>query len=156
MGLDISHNTWHGSYGSFMTFREKIAEVSGVPPLRLMEGFYEPLESAIRTGGGPATLWHGPMHEFFSSAIKHIDAQLPIKWESLKENPLHELLYHSDCDGEIAWENCKGIADELTKILPLMPEGIAPGHIGDWRLKTQTFIDGCMRAYNAKENLTFG
>jgi len=39
MGLDISHNAWHGAYSAFMRWRMKIAEVSGLPDLNKMEGF---------------------------------------------------------------------------------------------------------------------
>lgn len=39
MGLDISHDTWHGSYSAFHRWRKKIAETAGLPPLELMEGF---------------------------------------------------------------------------------------------------------------------
>ena len=40
MGLDTSHNAWHGAYSAFMTWRKKIAHLAGFPPLELMEGFY--------------------------------------------------------------------------------------------------------------------
>ena len=41
MGLDTTHNAWYGAYSAFMRWREKIQEVSGLPPLRSMEGFKE-------------------------------------------------------------------------------------------------------------------
>jgi hypothetical protein len=44
MGLDTSHDCWHGAYSAFMRWREKLAEVAGLPPLRMMEGY----DGAIR------------------------------------------------------------------------------------------------------------
>lgn len=38
MGLDCSHNAWHGAYSAFMRWRIKLAEVAGLPPLEFMEG----------------------------------------------------------------------------------------------------------------------
>lgn len=151
MGLDISHDTWHGAYSAFMTWRKKVAELAGMPPLELMEGFYDHLPPNDRH---LPTLYNGGPHEYSYSLIQ-LDKRLPIKWASLKENPLHVLLFHSDCDGILEWEYLPGIIEELEKLLPLFPEENAGGHIGNWRQKTQTFIDGCKLALSEQENLEF-
>ncbi len=39
MGLDTSHNCWHGSYGAFNRWRTKICEVAGYGKLDSREGF---------------------------------------------------------------------------------------------------------------------
>ena len=39
MGLDTSHDCWHGGYCSFMAWRTKVAEVAGYGDIRLMQGF---------------------------------------------------------------------------------------------------------------------
>ena len=39
MGLDTTHNCWHGSYTSFHRFREELANAIGMPDLKKMEGF---------------------------------------------------------------------------------------------------------------------
>ncbi len=149
MGLDTTHDAWHGAYSAFMRWREKIAEVAGLPPFRLMEGFYQNLSS----GMPPSLFCNGYQRE--SETLKSLDALLPIKWECLKPSPLHELLFHSDCDGEIPAASCGPIADELEKLIPLLPEGEAGGHIGIWRDKTQKFIYGLRRAAAAGEPLGF-
>lgn len=77
-----------------------------------------------------------------------------VKWESLKPDVLHVLLYHSDCDGEIAWEYTKPLADRLTELLPLL-DGDGGGHIGSYREKTQTFIDGLLLAHESQEQVEF-
>lgn len=152
MGLDCSHDAWHGSYSAFMRWRQKIAEVAGLPPLELMEGFFD------STGYG--TLYFGQPLEAgkdtpFAWKRSVLEETLPIRWGCLKPSALHELLYHSDCDGKIIYGRCKHIANELEKLLPLLPDEDAGGHIGNWREKTQKFIDGLRRAHAAKEALRF-
>jgi hypothetical protein len=152
MGLDTSHNCWHGAYGAFMRWREKIANVAGLPPLELMEGFYTPLYPKPANLNLPS-LYHGIDEE--ERYLKHIDSQLPIKWECLKPSPLHFLLYHSDCDGNIPWSKCRKIANELEKLISKLPDEDVGGHIGNWREKTRTFVDGLRLAYSKKENVRF-
>lgn len=155
MGLDCSHNAWHGAYSAFMRWRQKIAEVAGLPPLELMDGFYVSLDE---TG---ATLYHGMntnQHAYGPDSRPHLaylDDRLPISWDCLKPSALHELLYHSDCDGEIAADRCGPIADELESLIPLLPDEEAGGHIGHWRTTTQQFVDGLRAAAAAGEALDF-
>lgn len=149
MGLDTSHGCWHGAYGAFHRWRTKLAEVAGLPPLELMEGFYKPLDSH----GGLPTLYHG-REEWLG--LKHLDSLLPISWDCLNpDEALHLLLSHSDCDGVIPSEMCSPIADRLEELLPLLPGEDAGGHIGYWRDKTQTFIDGLRLASRLGEDVDF-
>lgn len=121
MGLDCSHNVWHGAYSQFSQWRRHVAAAAGMPPLELMEGFYRP---------------------FADQGLS-----LQIKWTGLKSSPLHELLDHSDCDGEIEHHRCGIIADELEKIIDLMPDV--------WKKETFQFIEGLRAANLAGENLEF-
>lgn len=112
MGLDTSHNAWHGPYSSFNSWREEIAKLFNIS-LRDMYGF-----------GGD------------------------IQWEAIEENDIHLLLNHSDCDGELSWEECKLIADALTSILDKIED--------KWvKSKAETFIKGCLLAYSKQENIDF-
>lgn len=149
MGLDTTHNAWHGAYSAFMRWRQELAKVAGLPPLDLMEGFYVPLQ-----GSGLPTLYHG-IQSRDGEHLTGIDSRLPIKWDCLKPSPLHELLYHSDCEGEIPADHCGPIADALEALLPQMPGGEGGGHIGNWRDKTKAFIDGLRAAAAAGEPLGF-
>lgn len=152
MGLDTSHDCWHGAYGAFNRWREQLAQAAGLPPLGLMEGFFNPLKDG---NTGLPSLYHQKIGNEYSSNLIRLDEQLPIKWEALKPDALHELLNHSDCDGEIPWTSCGPIAHRLEEILPNMPKGEAGGHIGNWRDKTQQFIDGLRKAEKRKETVNF-
>jgi hypothetical protein len=150
MGLDTSHDCWHGSYGVFNAWREQLCLSAGLPPLSLMEGFY----SADDISSPFFILKHAP--EMIREPIERkVLAFLPIKWDALKPNALYKLLYHSDRDGEIEAVDCVPIADALTELLPKLPEGEHPGHIGNWRAKTQQFIDGLRAAAFKNENVEF-
>ncbi len=149
MGLDCSHNCWHGAYSAFMRWRQMLAETAGLPPLDFMEGFYDP-GAAYRD---PIYWARKGLND--EQAFSDIRRQLPIKWDCLKPSPIHILLYHSDCEGEIPWENCAPIADKLEELLPKLPDGDGGGHIGNWREKTATFIAGLRKASASKENVEF-
>ncbi len=72
------------------------------------------------------------------------------------DDPLVDLLNHSDCEGELLWERCGLIADRLVELMPsLKRAGEGGGHIGDYADKTQIFIDGLREAFAAKENVEF-
>lgn len=178
MGLDTTHGCWHGAYSAFMRWREKLAEVAGIP-LWLMEGFYEPPPADLvertkprahafktsESGGFVAdrsslmtaladSAERGDAGRWESWASK-FTVSLPIRWEMLEPDPLHELLYHSDCDGELPVDICGPLADSLERLLPLLPDGDGGGHIGIWRDKTQAFIDGLRLAAKNGEAVGF-
>ena len=142
MGLDTTHGCWRGSYSAFMRWRETLAKVAGLPPLELMEGFYTPF------GGWPLpTLYHGYITQW-GDGLKRLDKRLPIKWECLKPDPIHKLLHHADCEGEIPLEDCEASAERLEKLIPLLlPES--------WQQTTQKFVDGLRLAASKKENVEF-
>jgi hypothetical protein len=154
MGLDTSHGCWRGAYSAFHAWRRKIAELVGIP-LPLMAGFYRADEMQTRKNQASAALGRegGLLRHWFE-----FDAEpyLPIAWESLRPDPLHALLHHSDCEGEIAPEDCGPIADRLEALMPEM-EAIpdASGHIGNWAIKTRKFIDGLRLAASRGEAVDF-
>jgi len=150
MGLDTTHDCWHGAYSAFMRWRQVLAEVAGLPPLDLMEGFFN------HGSSGSGALYFGQLTPLWQDKADRLAEQLPIRWDCLKPSPLHELLSHSDCDGEIPWESCDGIADALEGLLPaLEAKGDGGGHIGMFAEKTQTFIAGLRKAAAAQENVRF-
>lgn len=131
MGLDTTHNAWHGSYGGFMNWRTAIAKAAGLPPLCLMAGFYRPgeypdLEAKARDQGH----------------------SLPISWESQSIGPLEILLNHSDCDGELLAADCPAIADALEVLLPKLSNQY------DIK-KAEQFIAGLRFAASRGEDIEF-
>ena len=148
MGLDCSHDAWSGGYGAFHVWRSKIAEVAGLPPLELMEGFYNRLDSRSDV----PSLYFGQTADVWEEKAKALDDLLPISWGCLEPSPLHKLLFHSDCDGDISAENCESIAEELEKLLPDLPED---GPRWKWRKMTERFAKGLRAASEAGEPLEF-
>jgi hypothetical protein len=157
MGLDTSHDCWHGSYGSFMRWRIEIAKCIGIP-LQLMDGYFKWTEISFDdleklkpmfNWDGSYPSWAVDLH------LAVVGAPLPLKWEFFAPSPLHILLNHSDCEGSIRWQDCDAIADALEAIIPLLPKDKAGGHIGDWKDKTQRFVDGLRLAWKNKEDVEF-
>lgn len=150
MGLDTTHGAWHGAYSAFHRWRVELAKLAGLPPLELMDGYYDNDHFSLLEYAHPNP------DDLAMSRLRRLKEELPLKWEALKPDGLHILLLHSDCEGTLKASECKKIADSLTKLIPKIPEDMdLGGHIGNMRQKTQTFIDGCMEAYNAKEKMRF-
>ena len=124
-----------------------LAKAAGLPPLYLMSGFFD--------SGAYGTPFFGQQYDLGKDKRKRLEEDLPISWDCLKPNPLYELLYHSDCDGEIESDKCALIADALEALIPLLPKGEAVGHIGNWRDKTAQFVAGLRAAAAAGEPLEF-
>jgi hypothetical protein len=162
MGLDTSHDAWHGPYSMFNRWRTWLASQLGIP-LCLMEGFYDPEMGSF---GNPFSLieYKFPKgDELELSSIRELKKQLPLKWESFKPSPLHELLYHSDCDGEISYGKCGKIAKALKELLATIkndnaesrsPETERGCYDGMFKA-TERFMKGCELAYSKKEVMEF-
>ena len=160
MGLDTSHDAWHGPYSSFMSWRLWLAEQIGIP-LELMEGFYYEDDSS-----NPFKLLdykYPKGDELEMAALKRLRKKLPLKWSSFKPNPLHILLNHSDCDGYINWRDCGKIANELKKFLSVIDNdnnlskspNIERGVYDGMYKATERFMNGCQLAFSKKEKLDF-
>jgi hypothetical protein len=129
MGLDCSHDAFHGAYSAFNRLRQAVC--------RAMGGSFPPHEDKtldlafwyLGDGYGPDT--HPGLLEFLS---------------------------HSDCDGEIAPEMCVRVADELEALLPKVSDDGAWGHLardGGYVAVLEQFIAGCRDAAAAGEPLRF-
>lgn len=158
MGLDTTHGCWHGAYSAFMRWRCEIARAAGLPPLMLMDGFYSWEHiSAEEVHEAVSVLCVSSKHEWARDMLDAVRlyCNLPIPWECLRPSPLHLLLRHSDCDGSIPASECAGLADALEELLPRINSGYDAGHIGNFRDKTQAFIDGLRLAAERKEDVRF-
>jgi hypothetical protein len=144
MGLNISYGAFNASYSAFMRFRVELAKRVGIP-LRLMEGFY------FDDMGNPFTLLEyaypkGDETEMWQ--IRELKEMLPLKWDAFKPNPLHELLYHSDCDGHINLSVVRKIVPELEKL-------INKNEDSEFQKRLETFIAGARGAIRDRTRLEF-
>lgn len=136
MGLDTTHDCWHGSYGAFGRWRTAVA---------VAEGF-----STERTEWGSET-YVFPRDQF--SAGNYAG-----EWDPLPDDPLMILLVHSDCDGIIHWEHAGLLADRLERVvpkLPAIPEIVYGSYPPDWRGAAEQFVAGLRAAHAAHEDVDF-
>lgn len=141
MGLDTSHDAWHGAYGGFAQWRHEIAVALGL---------IEKDQSLF------------PKQWYQEDDVR----ESPLNWEKLNamtdcmgnwteqpEDPIWYLLNHSDCDGVIKHEHLLPLADRLQELVPVIDK---EEYITDWRRnRTQQFVDGLRAAYEAGEDLDF-
>jgi hypothetical protein len=163
MGLDTTHNAWHGPYSSFNQWRHWLAEQIGIP-LEIMEGFYLNDDKLYPNLFMLLEYKFPAGDELEMAEVRRLKNKLPLKWNVLKPDPLHKLLYHSDCDGYINWVDCGKIAVRLNEILlqisndnaesrsPLTERANYDGMYN----ATKRFMKGCELAFKNKEKLLFG
>lgn len=141
MGLDTTHDCWHGPYSAFHRWRIELAIAAGLPPLELMDGFFRRGELTDDPLALVSREWPNRCAATYRA--------LPIRWESLKPSALYLLLHHSDCEGEIEAKDCAPIADELERLLPNLPQE------DNHRERTRRFIAGLRLAAERGENVEF-
>ena len=133
MGLNISHGCWSGAYSAFNRWRNKLAEAAGYWVMKFPSG-----------------------HETATIDWGHVsEANLLGDWDEVPKDPLIILIAHSDCDGIIRSEHAGLLADRIGELLALLPDGDGGGHIGNWRDKTQEFVDGLRFAHQRGEDVVF-
>lgn len=137
MGLDTSHDAWHGPYSTFNRLRQAICKAAG--------GSFPPHpEGATLPDGQPMQPNHYYLDDEYEAAHPGLSA----------------FLRSSDCDGEFAPEVAAQMADDLEKLLPAlasMDEGqVNMPFRGGYRGATIQYIAGCRAAAAAGEPLTYG
>ncbi len=137
MGLDCSHDAFHGAYSAFNRFRQTVANAMG--------GSFPPhTEGRLDNDGKPfdRDMWY---------------------WGDDYAEETHPglavFMCHSDCDGEISPSNCLLVANDLESLLPAIDaQGLGVGHIehqGGYGAVARKFIAGCRAAAAAGETLDF-
>lgn len=155
MGLDTSHDAFHGAYSAFNRLRQCVAAAIG--------GSY-PEHYVYGARGVPLPRRPGEPHLSQFARKPDMDESRwywPDKGYSRKTHPgLYEFFTHSDCDGVISPEMCSKVADELEAVLPAIVamDWEASGHIerdGGFEAVVRRFIQGCRDAASAGEELEF-
>jgi hypothetical protein len=151
MGLDCSHDAFHGAYSAFNRLRQFVCAATGP------DGSWPPHWQYTETG----ELKKGPdgrvLHrEDLSADMFYIGDE----YDRETHPGLWEFLTHSDCDGEISPEMCIKVADDLEALLPRMEQmgWQDGGHIaraGGYVATVRQFIAGCRAAAAANEPLDF-
>lgn len=142
MGLDTTHDAFHGAYSAFNRFRQVVARAIGgsYPPHWVYGEDGHPVDNDKGIG--------------FKMDPRYPDES---RWYApdgytREEHPgIYEFLCHSDCDGKIKPKMCRKVADELEALLPAIAEcgRESVGHIerdGGYVAVTKRFIAGCRAA----------
>lgn len=163
MGLDVSHDAFHGAYSAFNRLRQAVAWAAGgsFPPHTEPKQIERLKACGLRPPSNP---YAGAWDEDFNPEPPEGEARpgwfvLPDGVDRESHPGLYEFLGHSDCDGEISAEMCPRVADDLEPLIVLVDEyAPAVGHIergGGFAAVLRGFVDGCCRAAAAGEPLTF-
>lgn len=132
MGLDTSHDCWHGPYSMFMRWREKL-------------NLYVMMDREKTDSAAGRIRNMGCTREALVAA-----------WEEGQYDdqtvPINVLMGHSDCEGEIPADMCGPLADALEALLVRMPESDL---YDTARPATLRFIAGLRRAAAAGEPVEF-
>jgi hypothetical protein len=156
MGLDTTHEAWHGAYSAFSRWRDKLAQVAGYTFHAFGELFKlgDSGMEVMGTARVQVDLDWGGIESVIGRDLLGKWPRMPVRHDGTPD-PLIVLLAHSDCEGEIQTEFCGPLADRLQELLPLLGDEDGGGHVGSYATKTQTFIDGLRAAAKAGEDLGF-
>lgn len=137
MGLDVSHECWRGAYSAFARWRDKLEEVAGYESAMIQDenGF---MNKTVLIDWGHIT-----------------EDNLQGHWKESPKDPLMILIAHSDCSGIIKTNDCLALMKRLKELINKLPDEDGGGHIGNWKTKTQLFINGLKTASEAGEDVKF-
>lgn len=133
MGLDTTHDCWHGPYSSFMRWREWLNLFVMTDRAKAGDKVAESISHMGATREAVVRAWTEGCYD---------DQTVPI----------NVLMNHSDCDGEIPAVICGPLADALEALLVHMPER---GIYDEKRPATERFIKGLRKAAAAGEPVGF-
>ena len=140
MGLDTTHDAFHGAYSAFNRLRQEVARAIGgsFPPHWKFKDNGELLEDE----SGRVVYDREKDEGFWYWGEGYGPETHP---------GLLEFMAHSDCDGEISPEMCAKVADELEALMPKVEAlgTVAAGHIaarGGYVEVLRKFIAGCRAA----------
>ena len=126
MGLDVTHDCWHGAYSAFNRFRADLWD----------------LAHPNRKGQWETVVSTGEVAEFS-------------RYKPAAE-PLDYLLYHEDCEGDLKRYMLIPLAERLEAVAPFLPdEGGGHLRNGGSRARALQFAKGLREAHAAKQIVEF-
>lgn len=131
MGLDVSHDCWHGGYHSFNTWRDTVSRYAGYS-----FDLYDTENGKVKA---PVIDWQ-----------KIDNNNLMGKWKVMPSDPWWIIIAHYDCDGIIQKDHVKPLYERMEQILQLIPKDDTVVYD-----KTVKFIEGLKFAYERNEKVTF-
>lgn len=115
MGLDVSHDCWHGSYHLFEAFRQRLMQAAIV--------YYE----RVLAGGEPEPEGPDEKQKYWARLKQRLAEESEALEQEFAKDALAVLLWHSDCDGSIAWADEERLAARLEELAPILAKGEASG-----------------------------
>jgi len=131
MGLDTTHDAWHGPYGSFSRWRHALAVAAGI------------IEEGENLYSDPTPI------EWDSVGTDYMG-----RWEKDPEDVIWVLLAHSDCEGEIKKRFLLPLADRLEGLLPKLEADGCTYEFSSHGKATQ-FIQGLRLAASENKKVKF-
>lgn len=132
MGLDTSHDCWHGPYSAFSRWRDRLSRAAGYWVERIGDNT---VSSAVIDWGHTQ------------------EKNLVGEWDTAPADPLFYLIVHSDCDGVIHPQHGALLADRLEELLPLLEPD--DEKFTGVRWQTRRFIEGLRHAAALGEDVDF-
>lgn len=129
MGLDTTHDAWHGAYSAFMRFRAELVREAWGRDIRSLPGYHDSI---------------------LSPDVATVDYT-----EAERSDALYPLIDHSDCEGELSVEVLLPLAARLEELAPRFRGIDGGGHLGGVEAKALQFAAGCRAAAAAGEPLEF-
>lgn len=146
MGLDTTHDCWHGAYSGFGIFRELVGRAAGLPYREADEQYGDGMRRVLDidweqiTDDQVAGDWAEP------PCINRVGYDPPLT------DPVLYLLIHSDCDGKLRCKYLKELKSRLEDLVPRFNELAGDGY-GEGRL--DRFIKGLGDAINKGDDVLF-
>lgn len=130
MGLDTTHDAWHGPYSAFREFRDELGKVSG---FNVKNYDWDSITNEQLLGH-----W-GDVKPEIKDGI----------YDTPRHDPILYLLIHQDCEGEIEYQHLPGLMKSLETLRSNFD-------LSDYTEESlDQFIEGIKSAIDAGQSLGF-
>lgn len=147
MGLDTSHDCWHGSYGGFAEFREAVGKAAGFN--------YRTRKDELGSHSLLDIDWDSvPIERLYGKWGKQPPTVESVGiYDPPITDPVLYLLVHSDCDGKLRRGYLPALRNRLEEIEPAYRAQFHDDSFMAGRLRV--FVEGLDRAIAANQHVDF-